>query len=140
MALPYSRLYHENMRITPALILVAMVASPALAQSIGEPLPGRGQPRTDKLRPAQTERAARPCPEYGPGFIRVEGSSLCVRAGGSVQVEFGKSSSRSGYGSGAGGRLYLESRGETGLGSVRTVISTQGRIERNLDSGNWPYR
>jgi hypothetical protein len=140
MALPHSRPYLADMRMIPAILLVAMVASPALAQSIGEPLPGRGQPRAEKLRPAQTERAARPCPEYGPGFVRVEGSSLCVRAGGSVQVEFGKSSSRSGYGSGAGGRLYLESRGETGLGSVRTVISTQGRIERNLESGNWPYR
>lgn len=142
MALPHSTLYHGAMRMMPALSapLLAIVAWPALSQSIGEPLPGRGQSRVDKLPPAQAQRGARPCPEYGPGFVRIEGSSLCVRAGGSVQVEFGKSSSRSGYGSGAGGRLYMEGRGETGLGSVRTVISTQGRIERNLDAGNWPYR
>jgi hypothetical protein len=140
MALPHSQPYDAAMRIIPALFVAFVAAAPAHAQSIGEPLPGRGQPRAEKPRPAPAERAARPCPEYGPGFVRVEGSSLCVRAGGSVQVEFGKSSSRSGYGSGAGGRLYLESRGETGLGSVRTVISTQGRIERNLDPGNWPYR
>lgn len=119
--------------------LVLASAPAALAQSIGEPLPGRGQPRAEKRQPAAAERPARPCPEYGPGFVRVDGSSLCVRAGGSVKVEFGKSSD-AGFGSGAAGRLYLEGRNETDYGSVRTVISTQKRVERGLDGGNWPPR
>lgn len=126
----------------PHVLIVAIVLgmSPAaLAQSIGEPLPGRGQPRAEKRQPASTERPARPCPEYGPGFVRVDGSSLCVRAGGSVAVEFRKSSA-AGYGSGADGRLYLEGRNETGFGSVRTVISTQGRVARGLDGDNWRSR
>jgi hypothetical protein len=29
------------------------------------------------------------CLEYGPGFVRVEGSSSCVRVGGSISVDVG---------------------------------------------------
>lgn len=88
----------------PLAILLATLGPPALAaaQSIGEPLPGRDPLKTKPAaaRPVPTQ-ATRPCPEYGPGFVRVEGSSACVRVGGGVRVEFGKTSSRRGYGSGA---------------------------------------
>jgi len=33
--------------------------------------------------------AQKSCPEYGPGFVRVEGSSSCVRVGGSTSVDVG---------------------------------------------------
>ena len=33
----------------------------------------------------------RPCPTYGAGFVRVEGSTTCVKLGGSVSVETGRS-------------------------------------------------
>ena len=59
----------------------------AAAQSIGEPIPGRGpaksKPAAARPAPAAT---ARPCPEYGPGFVRLEGSSACVRVGGGAPV------------------------------------------------------
>ena len=120
-----------------AATLVLFCATPAMAQSIGEPLPGRGGAR-ELFKPAQASQAkARPCPEYGPGFVRIEGSSACVRVGGAVRAEFGKSS-RNGTGSAAGGMAYLETRSETGMGSLRTVIQARGQLERNLPSG--PYR
>jgi hypothetical protein len=32
-----------------------------------------------------------PCPAYGAGFIKVEGSTTCIKVGGSVSVEAGHS-------------------------------------------------
>lgn len=122
--------------VGPAFIVLLTAAS-AQAQSIGEPLPGRG-PAKERAKPARAEsNATRPCPEYGPGFVRVDGSSACVRVGGAVRAEFGKSS-RNGMGSAAGGMAYLETRSETGMGSLRTVIQARGQLERNLPTG--PYR
>ncbi|WP_449257114.1 hypothetical protein [Bosea sp. (in: a-proteobacteria)] len=121
------------------LLLATCLSGAAMAQSIGEALPGRAQPRESYSRPAPaTAKGARPCPEYGPGFVRLEGSSLCVRVGGAVRAEFGKSS-RSGYGRRADGMVYLESRGQTALGPVRSVISVRGGIDRGLDSAPFRY-
>jgi hypothetical protein len=33
----------------------------------------------------------RPCPAYGAGFVRLEGSTTCVKVGGSISVETGRS-------------------------------------------------
>lgn len=127
------------LRLAGSVFTVALIAASAQAQSIGEPLPGRG-PVKERAKPARAEpQGARPCPEYGPGFVRVDGSTLCVRAGGSVRVDFGKSS-RNGYGSSAGGLVHLEARGQTGMGPVRTVIQMRGQVDRNLDSGSFQYR
>jgi hypothetical protein len=38
-----------------------------------------------KIKPS----ASNSCPEFGPGFVRVEGSSSCVRVGGSIDVGVG---------------------------------------------------
>jgi len=125
-------------RIALALLLTG-IATAATAQSIGEPLPGRAAPRDAFSKPnAAPTKGARPCPEYGAGFVRMEGSSFCVRVGGSVGVEFGKSSRR-GYGSSAGGQVYLESRGQTALGPVRSVLSVGGQIDRGQDARPFRY-
>lgn len=123
-------------RIVLALLLTCL-ATAATAQSIGEPLPGRAAPRDSfsKAAPA-TGRGVRPCPEYGAGYVRLEGSSFCVRAGGSVRAEVGKTSGR-GYGSRTDGVVYLESRGQSSFGPVRSVLSVRGQVDRGLDSG--PY-
>ncbi|KRE17717.1 hypothetical protein ASE63_00470 [Bosea sp. Root381] len=127
------------LRLAGLSLSVLLAAAGAQAQSIGQPLPGRAQVQ-ERFKPAHAERnAARPCPEYGPGFLRVEGSSFCVRAGGSVRVEFGKSS-RSGYGSNVGGLVQFEGRGQSGIGEVRTVVRMRGQIDRNLESGSYQYR
>lgn len=125
------------LRLAGSAFIILVTAAAAQAQSIGEPLPGRG-PAKERAKPARAEQqATRPCPEYGPGFVRIDGSTSCVRIGGAVRAEFGKSS-RYGTGSSAGGMAYLESRTETGAGTLRTVIQAHGQLERNLPSG--PYR
>jgi hypothetical protein len=39
--------------------------------------------------PLRPKAALNPCAEYGPGFVRIEGSSTCVRIGGNVSVGVG---------------------------------------------------
>nr|WP_156134486.1 hypothetical protein [Methylobacterium sp. ZNC0032] len=127
------------LRITTLALLVTGLATAASAQSIGEPVPRKSAPFEASAKPAaKPGTAARPCPEYGAGFVRVEGSAFCVRAGGAVRAEFGKSS-RNGYGSRADGMVYLESRGQTPLGPVRSVVSVRGQLNRGLDSGPFRY-
>jgi len=135
------------LRIAASALAALLATSAAMAQSIGEPLPGRSTAK-DKLKPARSDTAARACPEYGPGFVRVEGSSLCVRAGGAVRVDFGKSSrngynssgySSSGYGSSVGALVDLEARGESSLGPVRSVVRMRGQSDRGLESGPFRY-
>lgn len=123
-------------RLAATLLLALMAATPVAAQTIGEPLPGRtpAQVKPMAARPAPVQ-ATRPCPEYGPGFVRVEGSSACVRVGGGVRVEFGKTSSRRGYGSAADAMVYGEARSATSLGEMRAVVSGRGRIDNNLNDG-----
>ncbi len=124
---------------TALALLLTCLATATAAQSIGEPLPGRAAPRESFSKPPPAAgKGARPCPEYGAGFVKLEGSSLCVRAGGSVRAEFGKSS-RNGYGSRTDGMVYLESRGQTAAGPVRSVLSVRGGVDRGLDSGPFRY-
>ncbi len=127
------------LRTATLTLLLTGLAMAASAQSIGEPVPRKSAPYEASAKPAaKPGAAARPCPEYGAGFIRVEGSAFCVRAGGAVRAEFGKSS-RNGYGSRADGMVYLESRGQTALGPVRSVVSVRGQVNRGLDSGPFRY-
>lgn len=120
-------------------LLIACVPAAVAAQTIGEPLPGKAQPRESYSRPSPAPaKGARPCPEYGAGYVRIEGSSTCVRMGGAVRAEFGKSS-HSGYGNRTDGMVYLESRTDTALGPMRSVISVRGGIDRNLNSSS-PFR
>jgi hypothetical protein len=120
-------------------VLIACAPAAVIAQTIGEPLPGKAQARESYSRPAPApSKGARPCPEYGAGYVRLEGSSTCVRLGGGVRAEFGKSS-HSGYGNRTDGMVYLESRTDTALGPMRSVLSVRGGIDRNLNSSS-PFR
>ncbi|KUL96035.1 hypothetical protein DK26_08410 [Bosea sp. WAO] len=123
----------------PVAILLATLGLPALAaaQSIGEPIPGRGPAKAKPAAaPPASQQATRPCPEYGPGFVRIEGSTSCVRIGGGVRAEFGKSS-RNGFGSSADAMLYGEARSPTPVGEMRAVISGRVQRDNNLNNGSW---
>lgn len=127
------------MRATGTALALLLTAVTAQAQSIGEPIPGRG-PVKERVKAEQAEPGGtRPCPEYGPGFVRINGSSSCVRLGGSVRVDMGKSS-RSGYGTSTGALVQLEGRGESAVGPVRSVVRMRGQVDRGLESGSYNYR
>jgi hypothetical protein len=74
--------------IFPVIVLALLLASAAPAQQFRESKPDKPA-KTLPLRPAKA--AANPCAEYGAGFVRVEGSSTCIKIGGSLSVGVGGS-------------------------------------------------
>ena len=74
--------------IFPVIVLALLSASAASAQQFRDDKPGKPA-KTLPLRPAKA--AANPCAEYGLGFARVEGSSTCIKIGGSLSVGVGGS-------------------------------------------------
>ena len=77
--------------ILPAIIVVLLPGSMALAQS--------GNPKADpaatpsKLLAVKEPRAANAnsCAAYGPDFVKVEATGMCVQVSGSVSVGVGRS-------------------------------------------------
>lgn len=78
---------------TGAILLVAVVVLPlaAQAQQTGDKNT-RKQNETRSQRPVDRPRGMKPCPEYGAGFYKVDGSDTCVRIGGGIGVDVGGSS------------------------------------------------
>jgi hypothetical protein len=74
--------------IFPVIVVALLSASAAFAQQSRDRKPDKPTPSTP-LRPAKA--AANPCAEYGAGFVRIEGSSTCVKIGGSFGVGLGGS-------------------------------------------------
>jgi hypothetical protein len=76
-------------RLVSGLFAILLLTSaPAWAQTTGWHASGRDV-RTEPPRKKAGRAAQKSCPEYGPGFVRVEGSSSCVRVGGAVSVDVG---------------------------------------------------
>jgi hypothetical protein len=65
--------------------LAVVLATSAQAEQSRERKPDKPA-ASIPLRPAKT---ANPCAEYGAGFVRVEGSSTCVKIGGTISVGAG---------------------------------------------------
>jgi hypothetical protein len=74
--------------IVSVIVLAVLSVSAASAQQSRDSKPAKSLP----LRPAKA--AANPCAEYGPGFVRIEGSSTCMKIGGSLGVGVGVGASR----------------------------------------------
>jgi hypothetical protein len=74
--------------IVPVIIVAMLSASAAPAQQFHDGKPGKPA-KSLPLRPAKA--AVNPCAEYGAGFVRIEGSSTCIKVGGSLSVGAGAS-------------------------------------------------
>lgn len=74
--------------IFPVIVLALLSVSSASAQQFRDDRSGKPI-KTLPLRPAKA--AANPCAEYGAGFVRIEGSSTCIKVGGSLSVGVGGS-------------------------------------------------
>jgi hypothetical protein len=77
--------------IFPVILLAVVSVSAAAAQQSRDGKPEKPT-RSLPLRPAKA--AANPCAEYGAGFVRIEGSSTCMKIGGSIGVGVGVGTSR----------------------------------------------
>lgn len=75
--------------ILVAIVVALLPGSMALAQS--------GNPKTDppvtpgKLLPVKQPRGGNSCAAYGPDYVKVEGTGMCVQISGSVSVGVGGS-------------------------------------------------
>lgn len=73
-----------------SIALSSSLISPAQAQQAE---PRKPKPRTQTqtqsqpLKPSRAQPAA--CPEFGPGFVRMQGSNSCIRIGGGVGIGVG---------------------------------------------------
>ena len=121
--------------------IVLMPGASALAQQIGERLPGQKSDYSASNMPSgrasKAMQGASPCPEYGPGFVRMAGSNTCMRAGGKVMYEYGMTGNRRSdlaptTGSRSAFTAEFESRTDTEAGPFRTVV--RGVVTR--DTGN----
>ncbi len=113
------------MRAFPVALLLAIAVpnGAAVAQQLGERLPGQ---RAETGMPRSDVRGARPCPQYGPGFVRLEGSTTCVRLGGHIRFEAGAVGGRgrdhSPVGTRAGAMVEIDARTPTDAGDMRMVV------------------
>jgi hypothetical protein len=77
--------------VFPVILLAVLSASTAPAQQFREGKPAKPA-KSLPLQPAKA--AANACAEYGAGFVRIEGSSTCIKIGGSIGVGVGVGTSR----------------------------------------------
>jgi Porin subfamily len=66
-------------------IMIAMIVG-LLPTSVAAELP-----RKTTAPPHEETTKTNPCAAYGAGFVKVAGSSTCVKVGGTVRVEGGRS-------------------------------------------------
>jgi hypothetical protein len=72
------------MRKTIMAVIVAVLPTCVAAAE-----PSSQQPRKPPTTSTQPPVRGNPCAAFGPGFVKVEGSSTCVKVGGSVGVDAG---------------------------------------------------
>jgi hypothetical protein len=69
------------------LLLLILTTIPFQAKA-SEPRKAKKAPSIDVARPKPPE--GNPCAAYGAGFVRVEGSSTCIRIGGGIGIGAGR--------------------------------------------------
>jgi hypothetical protein len=62
------------------LVVAAMLMALPISAIAEDRQPAKPQPRQVK---------SNPCAAFGPGFVQVEGTSTCVKVGGSIDVGVG---------------------------------------------------
>jgi hypothetical protein len=77
--------------VFPVIVLAVLSVSAALAQQSRD---GKPHKQAKPLPPRPAKAAANPCAEYGAGFVRIEGSSTCMKIGGNIGVGVGAGISR----------------------------------------------
>ena len=71
------------------IVLAIVISTVPVAAFAVEPN-GMQQSKKDSKGKTDTNNQAKPCAEYGEGFRRIEGSSTCVKIGGYVRFQTGR--------------------------------------------------
>jgi hypothetical protein len=77
-----------------SLLVMIAVSLPAFAAAAEQPRPHKSGKAAapDKVLPLKRSNSANACAEYGAGFVRIEGTSTCMKIGGAVSIGAGVSS------------------------------------------------
>jgi hypothetical protein len=67
-----------------AVIAQAIATASPHAQTLADPNP---PPHASAMTALPENKQPKPCPAYGPGFVQLPGSGVCVKIGGSVQMQ-----------------------------------------------------
>ncbi|WP_157043600.1 hypothetical protein [Nitrobacter hamburgensis] len=70
------------------VVVLSFAGTSAWAQTRGSHISDRDIKTEQPVRKSGLS-AQKSCSEFGPGFVRVEGSSSCMRIGGSIGVDAG---------------------------------------------------
>jgi hypothetical protein len=73
------------------ILLVIVAALPALAQAEQPTRPKPGKTTSGKVLPLKGTARSNPCAEFGPGFVRIEGTDTCMKIGGAISIGGGVS-------------------------------------------------
>ncbi len=78
------------------LVMMAVAVLPSIAAADQQPRLKKSEKAatSGKLLPLKRSYPANACAEYGAGFVRVEGTTTCMKIGGAVSVGAGVSGSR----------------------------------------------
>lgn len=74
-----------------AIVIAVLPASVALAEPTSNQKPPKQSAAPDRLFPTKGARAGNSCAAYGPGFVKVDGTETCVKPGGGIGIETGRS-------------------------------------------------
>lgn len=106
------------------LLPLCLVASPLLAAE-----------RVPAISQRAPGDAAIACPQHGPGFVQIPGTSTCMRLSGRVRSEYVTSSRRVSREDIAGlstrGSVAVDSRTDTAYGPLRSYV----RLRAGSDTG-----
>ena len=102
----------------PALALVIVALATGASEAKERPRP---------FDPTASEA----CPQYGAGFVRVPGTSTCIRVGGRVRLDYDVSSRRSISrerisGFSPSGSVSADVRTDTAAGPLRAYVRVRG--------------
>jgi hypothetical protein len=74
------------------IVLIAALPVAALAEPSGRKKSDQAPASSGKPLPLKGATRTNPCAEFGPGFVRIEGSDTCMKIGGGIGIGGGVSS------------------------------------------------
>ena len=74
------------MRDTLFAIVIAVLPISSAQAEQPSPLRPDKPASSDKLLPVKRAATPNSCADYGPGFVKVEGTGTCVKVGGAVSI------------------------------------------------------
>ena len=78
-------------QIAQRTVLAAVIAALPAGGLAAEPNGKQAKKPADTKSQTSTKSPAKPCAEYGEGYVRIEGSSTCVKVSGYVRFQAGTS-------------------------------------------------